>query len=310
MFNSILILYKVISFIFLKNDIIEENYRFYTLLFNHYNIISATNQNQNTLYQKNKKNYIYCHKYNYSNRASYHDSVYIVKPGDTLFYIAWITGNNCLSLAKNNNIKNIDVLQINQILKVNNRTMKSFFLKRMLKKISLSFCNIHYKVTQLFVFKNIKPINLKIKECILDSNIIKKDNIIVDCQKNTSIPISNVWNWPTQGAIINTFSDTEGGNTGIDISGTYDQPILAATNGQVVYIGNILKGYGNLVIIKHRNNYLSAYAHNNKILVVERQYVKKGDQIATMGKSGTNEIKLHFEIRYKGKSINPLCLLP
>ncbi|WP_420021771.1 peptidoglycan DD-metalloendopeptidase family protein [Candidatus Blochmanniella pennsylvanica] len=123
-----------------------------------------------------------------------------------------------------------------------------------------------------------------------------------------SVTIKN-WYWPTNGIIINTFSDSERGNKGIDISGALGQPILATANGKVVYIGNTLKGYGNLIIIKHDNNYLSAYAHNDMILVNEQQTVKMGDKIATMGNSGTNEVKLHFEIRYKGKSVDPLFYL-
>lgn len=129
-------------------------------------------------------------------------------------------------------------------------------------------------------------------------------------KNNTDKKTLDLWNWPTHGLIINNFSETEGGNTGIDISGSFNQPVVATTSGQVIYVGNILKGYGNLVIIKHNNNYLSAYAHNNKILVTEKQYVKTGEQIATMGNSGTDKIKLHFEIRYKGRSINPLYFLP
>lgn len=149
---------------------------------------------------------------------------------------------------------------------------------------------------------------LKIRKYVFFN--VEEYNNSVSYKRKPSIKISNQWNWPAYGSIIDTFSESEGGNTGIDISGELDQPVLATTSGQVMYAGNILKGYGNLVIIKHDNNYFSTYAHNNKVLVVEQQYVKIGDQIATMGSSGTNKVKLHFEIRYKGKSINPLNLLP
>lgn len=149
---------------------------------------------------------------------------------------------------------------------------------------------------------------LKLRECVVFN--FKEQNSSIFYKIKPGVVLSHCWNWPAYGAIIDTFSDSEGGNTGIDISGVLDQPILATTNGQVIYVGNVLKGYGNLVIIKHDNDYFSAYAHNNKVLVTEQQYVKIGDQIATMGCSGTNKVKLHFEIRYRGKSVNPLYFLP
>nr|WP_236393576.1 peptidoglycan DD-metalloendopeptidase family protein [Pantoea sp. Mhis] len=131
-----------------------------------------------------------------------------------------------------------------------------------------------------------------------------KSNHFINSKK-----IMTNWYWPTNGKIINNFSLTEGGNKGIDIAGLYGQPIVATALGKVVYAGNALRGYGNLIIIKHDNNYLSAYAHNDTILVWEQQKVKAGQKIATMGRTGTNSVRLHFEIRYKGKSVNPLRYL-
>ncbi len=102
----------------------------------------------------------------------------------------------------------------------------------------------------------------------------------------------------------------EEGNKGIDIAGKRGSPIVAAADGKVVYTGDALKGYGKLVIIKHSDSYLSAYAHNDAILVKEQQWVRAGQKIAQMGNSGSQRVKLHFEIRYKGKSVNPLRHLP
>ena len=129
---------------------------------------------------------------------------------------------------------------------------------------------------------------------------------------NVVAPIaSNVaWQWPTSGNIIQGFSNTDGGNKGIDISGSRGQAVKAAASGRVVYAGNALRGYGNLIIIKHNDDFLSAYAHNDKILVTDQQEVKAGQEIAKMGSSGTNTVKLHFEIRYKGKSVDPARYLP
>ncbi|MEZ8131522.1 peptidoglycan DD-metalloendopeptidase family protein [Enterovibrio norvegicus] len=118
------------------------------------------------------------------------------------------------------------------------------------------------------------------------------------------------WQWPARGRVVSGFSSSELGNKGIDIAGKRGQSIHASGGGKVVYAGNALRGYGNLIIIKHNDDYLSAYAHNDRIFVSERQSVKKGQKIASMGSSGTNSVRLHFEIRYKGKSVNPLRYLP
>lgn len=118
------------------------------------------------------------------------------------------------------------------------------------------------------------------------------------------------WFWPTRGRVIRNFSAGDQGNRGIDIAGQRGQPVTATAAGTVVYSGNALRGYGNLVIIKHNDDYLSAYAHNDQLLVHEGQAVKAGQKIATMGSSGTSSVRLHFEIRYQGKSVNPRHYLP
>ena len=120
----------------------------------------------------------------------------------------------------------------------------------------------------------------------------------------------NKWRWPNKGNIINKFSLSPEGNKGIDIAGNKGSPVLAAAEGKVVYTGDALRGYGKLVIVKHSESYLSAYAHNDKIIVKEQQWVKAGQRIAHMGNSGTDKTMLHFEIRYKGKSVDPLRYLP
>ncbi|MDD7022388.1 MAG: peptidoglycan DD-metalloendopeptidase family protein [Aeromonadales bacterium] len=118
------------------------------------------------------------------------------------------------------------------------------------------------------------------------------------------------WMWPASGKVIRSFSLNENGNKGIDIAGTRGQNVMAAADGQVVYAGNALRGYGNLVIINHDNEYLSAYAHNDSLLVREGQKVKRGQSVARMGSTDSDRVNLHFEIRYRGKSVNPLGYLP
>jgi lipoprotein NlpD len=114
------------------------------------------------------------------------------------------------------------------------------------------------------------------------------------------------WQWPVKGAIIGRFAQTKG----LDIAGVEGELIHAAGAGQVVYSGTGLRGYGQLLIIKHNEQYLSAYAHNKKLLVKEGVQVKIGQAIAQMGNTDTNRVKLHFEIRHNGKPVDPLRYLP
>ncbi|MBT8768639.1 peptidoglycan DD-metalloendopeptidase family protein [Metapseudomonas boanensis] len=118
------------------------------------------------------------------------------------------------------------------------------------------------------------------------------------------------WAWPASGALIGRFSSNGSLNKGIDIAGELGQPVLAASDGSVVYAGSGLRGYGELVIIKHSDTYVSAYGHNRRLLVREGQQVKVGQTIAEMGSTGTDRVKLHFEIRRQGKPVDPLQYLP
>lgn len=126
--------------------------------------------------------------------------------------------------------------------------------------------------------------------------------------KSATEPAGSInWAWPTKGKVISSFND--GGNKGIDIAGTKGQPILAAAPGKVIYSGSDLRGYGKLVIVKHNNTYLSVYANNSNILVKEGQQVSAGQKIAEMGDTDSNTVKLHFEIRQQGKSVDPAKFL-
>lgn len=117
------------------------------------------------------------------------------------------------------------------------------------------------------------------------------------------------WAWPTNGKVVGGFNDASSGK-GIDIGGTQGQSVMAAAPGKVIYSGSDLRGYGKLVIIKHNKTYLSVYAHNSQILVKEGQFVSRGQKIAEMGKSDSDKVKLHFEIRQQGKSVDPSKYLP
>lgn len=118
------------------------------------------------------------------------------------------------------------------------------------------------------------------------------------------------WQWPATGNTLRAFSLTGKVHKGIDIQGNLGEPVRAANSGQVVYAGSGLVGYGKLLIIKHDEHYLSAYGHNRTLLVSEGEWVKVGQQIAEFGDSGTDRVKLHFEVRHDGKPVSPERVLP
>lgn len=120
----------------------------------------------------------------------------------------------------------------------------------------------------------------------------------------------DAWHWPARGPIIQRFGAGTVAHKGIDIRGDMGEPVLAANRGTVVYAGNGLVGYGNLLIIKHNDRYLSAYGHNRRVLVTEGQRIKVGQPIAEIGDSGTDTAKLHFELRLDGRPVDPIRLLP
>jgi len=130
--------------------------------------------------------------------------------------------------------------------------------------------------------------------------------------KREVFPSSNdiAWRWPTGNSVIREFTAAVTGPKGIDFAGKKGDIVRAAAAGKVVYAGNALKGYGNLIILKHNDDYITAYAHNDKLLIKEQQWVSAGDAIAEMGNSDAERVKLHFEVRYRGKSVNPRHYLP
>jgi len=117
-----------------------------------------------------------------------------------------------------------------------------------------------------------------------------------------------VWIWPAQGSLLAAFDEAK--NKGLDIAGKAGDPVVASADGRVVYAGAGLRGYGNLVILKHNNTFLTAYAHNRSLMVKEDQNVKRGQKIAEMGESDADSVKLHFEIRRQGKPVDPARYLP
>lgn len=123
-------------------------------------------------------------------------------------------------------------------------------------------------------------------------------------------PPPGAWKWPAAGKLIRAYSAGAQPHKGIDLAGASGDPVYAANTGTVVYAGNGVRGYGNLLIVKHDATYLSAYAHNSRLLVKEGDVVKAGEKIAEIGDSGTDRFKLHFEVRRQGSPVDPLTVLP
>lgn len=199
--------------------------------------------------------------------------VHRVNKGETLYEIAWRYGLDYRYLAKKNNIQAPYAIRVGQVIYFRRQAPLNLIKennKQMVAQVTSSSTLMTAPVTQE---PNFSP---------------------------------SVWMWPTQGRIVNAFS---GVNKGINITGYAGQPIVATAAGKVVYAGQGLRGYGNLIIIKHNSVFLSAYAHNKRVFVQEGSWVKQGQKIAEMGDSGSDKVMLHFEIRRAGKPIDPTSIL-
>lgn len=273
---------------------------------------------------------VYNRKYGDIPKGSYTGgSTYTVKRGDTLFYIAWVTGNDFRDLAERNNVAAPYALNVGQVLQVGSASGQPITPDNSVAQASSASAVAASNSAQnsSTVVASQPTITYSEDSGEQSANKMLPNNppatttaapvtapVASTAQPtasstSTSSPISS-WLWPTSGKVIENFSGGDGGNKGIDIAGSKGQAIVATADGRVVYAGNALRGYGNLIIIKHNDDYLSAYAHNDTMLVREQQEVKAGQKIATMGSTGTSSTRLHFEIRYKGKSVNPLQYLP
>ncbi|MCL1061233.1 peptidoglycan DD-metalloendopeptidase family protein [Shewanella benthica] len=257
------------------------------------------------------------------NKGSLKSDSYLVKRGDTLYSIAWASNKDFLDLANKNKLKKPYVIYPGQKLNLNltstvtnSQTAKAGSNnppKVVFAKAKVNEKQIHTPVI-LAKKPHEKPKNKPldpVKESAYSVTTGQQDINKLVHRPKTQLPTKvSKWFWPVKGKLIGRFSTNEQGNKGIKIAGKRGDIIKSAADGRVVYAGNALRGYGNLVIIKHSDDFLSAYAHADKILVKEKQFVSMGQTLATMGNTGTDRVMLHFEIRYHGKSVNPLKYLP
>lgn len=216
---------------------------------------------------------------------------YTVRPGDTMIRIGLDTGQNWRDIARWNNLENPNLIEVGQVLRV----------------IAPGSDNPAV-VTRPVVAGSV----------VVGTTTLPPGQAASAARPAASAPAAAAaasageddiaWIWPAQGSLIAGFDEAK--NKGYDIAGKAGDPVVASADGRVVYAGAGLRGYGNLIILKHNNTFLTAYAHNQLLLVKEDQTVKKGQKIAEMGNSDSDRVKLHFEIRRQGKPVDPSRYLP
>jgi lipoprotein NlpD len=223
---------------------------------------------------------------------------YSVKPGDTMIRIGLETGQNWKDLVKWNNLDNPNVIEVGQVLRV------------------VPPGNDAGVSTRPVALSRVETRPLDAKPAAVAGNGAAPAATPAPAAP-TPAPAPPAaregdddinWLWPAAGSIASVFE--EGKSKGLAIAGKPGDPVLAAADGRVVYAGSGLRGYGNLVILKHNTTYLTAYAHNQSLLVKEDQSVRRGQKIAEMGSSDAERVMLHFEIRKQGKPVDPAKLLP
>jgi lipoprotein NlpD len=198
---------------------------------------------------------------------------YTVKPGDTLIRIGMDHGQSGRDIARWNKLENPNLIETGQVLRVVPPTTETPVAKA--------------PTSSTAVVTTPTP-------AVAPATAPTTTSTVEDAVN---------FQWPARGNLISGFDETK--NKGLDIGGKAGDPVLAAADGRVVYAGAGLRGYGNLIILKHNNTYLSAYAHNQTLLVKEDQVIKRGQKIAEMGNSDADQVKLHFEIRRQGKPVDP-----
>ena len=249
-------------------------------------------------------------------------NIHLVKPGETLFSIAWRYSLDYQHLAKINQIKTNRIypgqklsLQERRFTVFNSETLVAAINKEVLHKKTPTGS----QSSKLFAKTSHKKSVTSTPELTKSGRNNRNHAKNLSSRQRVAISSSRIssdsnevkrWMWPVNGKIINHFSKLSNKNKGLDIVAKRGSPVRATAEGRVVYSGSGLRGYGRLVIIKHNDAFLSAYAHNDKIHVQENEFVKAGQRIADLGSSDSDKYKLHFEIRYKGKPMDPLNYLP
>ena len=233
---------------------------------------------------------------------------YTIKPGDTLIRIGLENGQNWKDLVRWNNLENPNIIEVGQVLRV----IAPGLDPNAAAARGVTTARVETRALDA------KGVAAPASGAASSSPVVV---LAAPAPAPTPVPTPTPapaaardadddvnWAWPASGAVTAPFD--EGKAKGLSISGKAGDPVLAAADGRVVYAGSGLRGYGNLIILKHNNTYLTAYAHNQTLLVKEDQAVRRGQKIAEMGSSDAEAVKLHFEIRKQGKPVDPARLLP
>ena len=227
---------------------------------------------------------------------------YTVKPGDTLIRIGLETGQSWKDIRRWNSLDNPNQIEVGQVLRVVPPTAgapvatsaQSAVVTKPVTSANATASSVPPPGSTSNGAKPVAP---------------QPTTAAASVEAPASGDDQVAWSWPVNGgAVLAGFDEAK--NKGLDISGAAGDPVLAAADGRVVYAGAGLRGYGNLIILKHNNTYLTAYAHNQTLLVKEDQSVRKGQKIAEMGNSDADRVKLHFEVRRQGKPVDPAKYLP
>ena len=223
---------------------------------------------------------------------------YTVKPKDTLIGIGLETGQSHKEIARWNNLENPNRIEVGQVLRVLPPTADSVAVAKPVVSGAAAATAI--------AAGSAKPASAPVSAA--SSAAPAAAPPVAPAAAVVASEDEIAWIWPSNGALLAGFDEVK--NKGLDIGGKAGEPVVASADGKVVYAGAGLRGYGNLIILKHNNVFLTAYAHNQALLVKEDQSVKKGQKIAEMGNSDADRVKLHFEVRRQGKPVDPAKYLP
>jgi lipoprotein NlpD len=253
-----------------------------------------------------------------SREKDWRPEAYVVQKGDTLYSIAFNYGFDYHELAELNGIKDPSLISIGQEIRLfpgkslpAARASEAVETKpsESLPKDQPKLVKYPYSEAALAQIEKVQEPNKPDASSVakIETKPATNEDTGVAADEGEGAPIE--WGVPAQGKLIGQFSESAN-RKGIDIAGKLGQPIVASAAGKVVYSGSGLRGYGKLIIIKHNKTYLSAYAHNDKVLVKEGQSVTRGQKIALMGNTDADQVKLHFEVRRLGKPVDPAKYLP
>ena len=228
------------------------------------------------------------------------DGVYTVQGGDTLYSVARAFGVDVRDLARWNELPDASVLRVGQLVRV---TPPAETAGVTVTPVTPGGSTEVRPLPAPGAPAEPAPLPSVPPAALPESQAVAKP----EAAPAAAAP-SSQWLWPVAGKVIDGFDAPR--NKGIDIGGTEGAAVQAAADGEVVHVGSALRGYGNLVIIRHAGDYVTAYGHNRKILVTQGQQVKRGQQIAELGRTDADRPKLHFEIRHQGKPLDPVKYLP